>query len=130
MTTTREDIRAYALELAEEAVLNRAVSGSWLISLDLSDDVKAEVAAELRSIAEQIAKEGPPEPGPRSWHLVSDEPGTEVTAVRDAHGRLWHRLDELNNWCHVDDKLVHTHRFWSRLLDWCGPLTDATGMEG
>lgn len=67
-----------------------------------------------------------PTPPPRTWALPAD-PGPDVRAVRDAHGRVWRRCI-LDDWCLVDADRAHTHTHWawSRLVAWCGPLTDAT----
>jgi len=59
---------------------------------------------------------------PRAW-LLPDEPGPEVTAVRDRAGRLWKRIDDPESWCQVSGHLVHHHATWYGLLAYA-PLTE------
>jgi hypothetical protein len=64
--------------------------------------------------------------GPRRWALP-DEPGPEVTAVRDRDGRRWYR--ERRGWTHQNFAFP-----WVQILRDLGPLTDATpaadGQDG
>jgi hypothetical protein len=57
---------------------------------------------------------------------LPDEPGPEVTAVRDCVGRLWRRLDaDPEPWRLVREHPVRHHATWYGLLAYA-PLTDAT----
>jgi hypothetical protein len=64
--------------------------------------------------------------GPRRWALP-DEPGPEVTAIRDRDGRRWYR--ERRGWTHQNFAFP-----WVQILRDLGPLTDATpaadGQDG
>ncbi len=67
------------------------------------------------------------ESAPRVWRLP-DEPGPEVTAVRDAGDRRWIRDAKHTPWWRTEreDAMVGAlRRPWTELLTW-GPLTDAT----
>lgn len=72
------------------------------------------------------------EPGPRTWRLP-EEPGPEVTAVRDADGELWQRT-ALGRWDLSPSRTEVGRRVrvsspagvaWSDLMLY-GPLTDAS----
>jgi hypothetical protein len=68
--------------------------------------------------------------GPRRWALP-DEPGPEVTAVRDRLGRIWSRVRGLPLWGSPETGSVLP---FVDLLDHYGPLTDVTpatdGQDG
>jgi hypothetical protein len=64
--------------------------------------------------------------GPRRWALP-DEPGPEVTAVRDRLGRTWSRVRGLPLWGSPETGSVLP---FIDLLDHYGPLTDATPAAG
>lgn len=59
----------------------------------------------------------------RTEWTAPPEPGPEVAAVRDKHGRRWGRHAGL--WCYTDDQLRHTHLYWHELF-FSFPLTDVT----
>lgn len=63
---------------------------------------------------------------PRTWRLP-DEPGPEVTAVRDAEGTLFeHRTDPDGTSWWISKPPWRVPFLWGELLHRCGPLTDAT----
>ncbi len=68
---------------------------------------------------------------PRTWS-IPDEPGPEVTAVRDRRGFRWERIPDWPGWsakaitdangCYPEDRTDE----WGDVLAWHGPLTDAS----
>lgn len=60
---------------------------------------------------------------PRTWALP-DEPGPEVTAVRDALDEIWIRATD-GCWRPTVDEVSFSHAEWPALLS-RGPLTDVT----
>lgn len=66
-------------------------------------------------------------PHGRTWSLPA-EPGPEVTAVRDRHGRIWTR--EPDGWIYRDRPAFVYRLPWHGLfMQGHGPLTDATQEE-
>jgi hypothetical protein len=104
-----------------------AVSGAAGIDVEETARLMARDPA-LRTIAASAYRAGQaatPD-GPCSWALP-DEPGPEVTTVRDREGRRWYR--ERRGWTHQNFAFP-----WIQILRDLGPLTDATpaadGQDG
>lgn len=108
-------------EVAETATFDRAETGHWRIANP--PDIGG-----VWTFTEKV----PYPKEPRTWSLPA-EPGPEVTAVRDAGGRLWQRgcreRDLKGAWVvrhHVTGHVELARRHWSALLVEFAPLTDAT----
>jgi hypothetical protein len=76
-------------------------------------------------LAEYLETIGPSIPIPRTW-AIPDEPGPEVTAVRDCRGVTWTR-DDRDFWISDSGYTGPDHRYWRwhQVLGFA-PLTDVT----
>jgi hypothetical protein len=112
------------LAMAEELLRDPPKAGE-LVNSVYQRQVTALWHLGLAHLAAIRARQAPPD-GPRRWALP-DEPGPEVTAVRDRDGRRWYYGGR--GWIYQNFVFP-----WVQLLRDLGPLTDATpaadGQDG
>ena len=60
----------------------------------------------------------------RVWDEGDDEPGPDVTGVRDRDGDIWRRNGQ--EWALIKDDTSQIWSFWPGLVDTYGPLREVT----